>query len=193
MGTLKDMLEIIYYIAFIVLTCLIVNYAKKTYEFQSDKTFQLFCKICILQETIGGYNFRYALEIYNYGNNIAKNIEVIVDNKKITIIDFIKANESCIYPLGDVGQMIGCNRIWPDAGGELEKGAALSVQLIVEGNKYNYKINTDLLHSYRGVGNGTLGDISDKLEDISAAVNKAAEKIDSDMKIISKRIEKSQH
>jgi hypothetical protein len=194
MTTLKDVLEIIYYIAFIVLTCLIVKYARKTYEFQSDKTFQLFCKVCILQETIGGFNFRYALEVYNYGNNIAKNIEVIVDDKKITTIDFIKANESSIYPLGDVWQMAGCNRIWPDAGGELKEGTYLAVQLVVAGNKLNYEINTDLLYSYRGVGNGgTLGDVSNNLEHMTDALNKATKKIDSDMNSISNSIKKLTH
>lgn len=52
MTGIKDSLEITYYIAFIVLTALIVYYAYKTYKFQSEKSCKLLCKMCILKETL---------------------------------------------------------------------------------------------------------------------------------------------
>ena len=61
MGILKDILEIVYYVAFIILTYLIVRYAKKTYILQSNKEFQLLCKVCVMEETLGTYQFRYAV------------------------------------------------------------------------------------------------------------------------------------
>ena len=41
---LKDFFELVYYIAFIILTYLIVKYAIKTYAFQTEKSFKLYCK-----------------------------------------------------------------------------------------------------------------------------------------------------
>lgn len=116
MAVLKDSLEIIYYIAFIVLTALIVYYAYKTYKFQSEKSCELLCKVCILEETLGDFEFRYALEVYNHGNQVAERVKIVINGESITVADFIKPNESFVYPLGNIGQMIGCNRVWPDQG-----------------------------------------------------------------------------
>ena len=205
MNMLKDILEIIYYVAFIILTWLIVWYAKKTYILQSNKGFQLLCKVCIMKETLGAFEFRYALEIYNYGNDVARHIGVMIEDKQITSVDFIKPNESYIYPLGSVGQMISCNRVWPDQGEELTRGTPIKVQLIVKQKTYAFDINTDLLYEYRGVAMGTLRDISkeignagdeikklsDKLDNIAARIDVAAKKNTSSIELISRKIENS--
>ena len=185
MNIAKDILEIVYYVAFIVLTWLIVRYARKTYILQSSKEFQLLCKVCVIKETLGDFEFHYALEIYNYGNDVAKQIGVVVENENVTTIDFIKPNESYIYPLGVVGQMMGCNRVWPNQGQELKRGTSIKVQLVINRKTYDFDVNTDLLFEYRGVATGTLRDISkeignasDKIKDLSEKLDKIATRID---------------
>lgn len=203
LGILKDILEIVYYVAFIILTYLIVRYAKKTYILQSNKEFQLLCKVCVMEETLGTYQFRYALEIYNYGNDVAKNVGVIIEDKHVTNVDFIKPNESYIYPLGAVWQMLSCNRICSNQGEELTRGTPIHIQLTVNQKAYAFNINTDLLYDYRGVTMGTLRDISkeigntgdkikklsDKLDNISTRIDIAAKRNANSIELISKKLE----
>lgn len=163
MTVLKDSLEITYYIAFIFLTALIVYYAYKTYKFQSEKSCKLLCKMSILKETLGGFEFRYALEVYNYGNLVAEKVKIIIKGKCITIADFIKPNESFVYPLGKIRQTMGGNHVLPDQGGALQQGESLIVQLEINEDTHNYEVNTDLLYAYRGVANGTLKDVSNAI------------------------------
>ena len=203
MNIVKDVLEIIYYLAFIILTWLIVRYARKTYILQSNKTFQLLCKTCVMQETLGSYQFQYALEIYNYGNEVAKHIGVVIEDEQVTNIDFIKPNESYIYPLGTVVQMVNCNRVWLNQGQELARGTPIKVQLTVNQKTYSFDMNTDLLYEYRGVTMGTLRDISkeivnagnaikklsDKLDKIATRIDAAAKKNANSIELISKKFE----
>lgn len=178
MNTVKDILEIIYYIAFIILTWLIVRYARKTYILQSNKEFQLLCKVCIMKETLGSYQFQYALEIYNYGNDVAKHVGVVIKNEQVTSIDFIKPNESYIYPLGSVWQMISCNRVLLNQGEELTRGTPIKVQLAVNQKTYSFDMNTDLLYEYRGVAMGTLRDISKEIGNAGEEIKKLSDKLD---------------
>lgn len=203
MDIVKDILEIIYYVAFIILTWLIVRYARKTYMLQSNKGFQLLCKVCVMKETLGAFEFRYALEIYNYGNDVARQIGVVIEDEQVTSIDFIKPNESYIYPLGSVGQMMSCNRVWPDRGEELTRGTPIKVQLTANQKTYIFNMNTDLLYEYRGVAMGTLSDISkeigdagdkikklsDKLDNIATRIDVAAKKNADSIELISKKLE----
>ena len=203
MSTVKDILEIIYYVAFIILTWLIVRYARKTYILQSNKEFQLLCKVCIMKETLGSYQFQYALEIYNYGNDVAKHGGVVIEGERVTSIDFIKPNESYIYPLGSVWQMINCNRVWLNQGEELTHGTPIKIQLTVNQKTYSFDMNTDLLYEYRGVTMGTLRDISkeiantgdaikklsDKLDNIATRIDVAAKKNANSIELISKKLE----
>ena len=161
-----NVLEVVYYISFIILTALIVYYAYKTYQLQSKKSFQLLCKINVLKETFGSFHFRYALEVYNHGNEVAEKIKVIVNGQDITTIDFIKPNESFMFPLGDVTEVISGNCVYPDYERELVQGTPVDVQLICAGTPYNYQVNTDLLYAYHGVGNGTLSEVANAIESI---------------------------
>lgn len=143
---LKDLLEIIYYISFIVLTWLIVKYAIKTYNLQSSKESKLLCKIFVQKENVEKEVFPFYLEIYNFGNIVAKNIDVIVfDNKRITI-DFIKPNESYYYSLGHVFQMVDCNRAYLfDDDIELGQNEIISASLKSQEKASSYNINTTIL------------------------------------------------
>ena len=99
MQCLKDVLEIIYYIAFIILTVLIVKYAKQTYDMQSEKKYKLLCKLFFDRKSVEKSSFSFFLEVYNYGNVVSENIEIFVGEKRITTIDFVKPNESYYFPL----------------------------------------------------------------------------------------------
>ena len=156
-----------------------------------------------MQETLGSYQFQYALEIYNYGNEVAKHIGVVIEDEQVTNIDFIKPNESYIYPLGTVVQMVNCNRVWLNQGQELARGTPIKVQLTVNQKTYSFDMNTDLLYEYRGVTMGTLRDISkeivnagnaikklsDKLDKIATRIDAAAKKNANSIELISKKFE----
>ena len=90
MQCIKDVFEIVYYIAFIILTWLIVKYSVKTYKLQSNKESKLLCKIFIREAKVKNGVFLFYLEIYNFGNIMARNIDVFVLENRIVTVDFIK-------------------------------------------------------------------------------------------------------
>ncbi len=172
MALIKDVLEIVYYISFIVLTALIVYYAYKTYRLQSEETCKLLCKIYILKETLGSFQSRYALEIFNHGNKVAEKVKIVLNGEDITVVDFVKPNESFMFPVGELVQMIESNRVWLDSGEELQQGAVLDVQLVSVDAVHTFQVNTDLLFTYRGTANGTLSEVADAVKEISFSINR---------------------
>ncbi|MEG0049401.1 MAG: hypothetical protein RR865_09565 [Clostridia bacterium] len=89
--------EGIYYLAFILLTGIIVAYTVKAYSFQSKTISQLICK-CVDSSNVHSRG-TISLEIYNFGNTYAKDIKVTVQGKEYNIIPFIKPNESYYIPI----------------------------------------------------------------------------------------------
>lgn len=171
MNCVKDVLEIAYYVAFIVLTWKIVQYSRKTYELEASKKYELLCKLNIMEETTGDYVFGYALEIYNAGNDVAKNIEVQSFGKHITTIDFVKPGSSTYYPLGRIMRMMGANTSPHDNDIKVESGKPLNVVLIVDGNTIDYSLSTDILFATRDNVTGTLKGIEDELSGIKRAID----------------------
>lgn len=169
MSTIKDFLEVIYYIAFIILTILIVKYAKKTYSLEAERRYELLCKVNIQKETLGGCMFDYGIEIYNSGNIAAKDIELLVEEKMITKIDFIQHGDSVLYPIGSIFQTMGGNIAQGDFV-TLEKGKPLKVTLAVRGEKIAYTLCTDLLFDMHGCLTGTLNDVKAELSNIRQAI-----------------------
>ena len=88
----KDYWECLYYLAFIVLTVCIAFFTAKTYLFQTKKSSKLFCK-CTESQT-GGVSGNVFFEIYNHGNDIAKNITIQIEGQLYGSIAFLKPNES---------------------------------------------------------------------------------------------------
>ena len=168
---IKDILEISYYVAFIILTYKIVIYARRTYELEASRQYDLLCQFSIMEETTGDYIFGYALEIYNAGNKVAKNVEVLSGEKHITKIDFVKPGSSAFYPMGNIMRMLGENRVSPDTEIALEKGKPVSIYLVVDGKKLEYNLNTDILFATRDNVTGTLKGIEDKLAGIEKAID----------------------
>ena len=168
---IKDILEIIYYIAFIVLTWLIVKYSIKTYKLQTSKTSNLLCKISLSPGKNDKDFSQYYLEIYNFGNEVAKEIEVMVENTLITTIGFVKPNESFYYPIGTVRQMISCNRVYLlDDEHEIEKDQNITVKLKTKDHTSNYTLNTDILFTSRRDWGSDYERIADAIDDLSRYV-----------------------
>lgn len=84
--------ELLYYITFIILTFGLFFVAIKTYFFQSKKFSELYCK-CVESDMVGHASNVY-LEIFNYGNILAKNISIQILGHNYGQIEFLKPNES---------------------------------------------------------------------------------------------------
>jgi hypothetical protein len=95
----KEQWELIYYVAFVILTFCIFLITVKTYLFQTKRVSEIFCK-CVEKTTENSYESNVFLEIYNHGNDLAKNIKVQVQNKDFGIIPFLKPDESYMLYLG---------------------------------------------------------------------------------------------
>lgn len=170
---IKDILEIIYYIAFIVLTWLIVKYSIKTYKLQSSKESKLLCKIFISEANVENGVFPFYLEIYNFGNIVARDIDVFVLENKIATVDFIKPNESYYFPLGNVYQMIACNRIFLlDDESEIENNANILVELKTKGLTSTFKLNTNILFASRRKVESDSSEIADAIKNVATVIEK---------------------
>lgn len=167
MSNVKDFLEVVYYIAFIVLTILIVKYAKQTYNLEAERQYELLCKVSIQKETVDSYMFNYGMEIYNSGNIAAKNIDVVVEDKKITKIDFIQPGASMLYPLGSVFQTCGGNIAKEEI---IVPEKPLNVTLIVSGKRTDYTLCTDIVFNMRDCSTGTLNDVKDALDRVVSVI-----------------------
>lgn len=97
LGLVTEQWEIIYYVAFIVLTIGLVIFAAKTYFFQTKQTAKLFCK-SIERTAIGGNSNLY-IEVYNYGNIVAQNISVKIQDQDFGTIPFLKPGEDYLIPI----------------------------------------------------------------------------------------------
>ena len=171
MQCIKDIFEIIYYMAFIVLTWLIVKYSIKTYKLQSSKTSKLLCKISVSPGKNDKDFSQYYLDIYNFGNEVAKEIEIWVEENFITTIGFIKPNESYYYPIGTVSQMISCNRVCLlDEEREIEKDQSIAVKLKTKEHTCDFMLNTDILFAARRDWGSDYERIADAIEEVSRTI-----------------------
>lgn len=140
--------EFAYYIAFIILTILIVRYTKKTYELEASRRYELLCKITIPNSNVEHFEFPYSLEIYNEGNKTARNVQIWIDGSKLTTIDFVKPGSFELYPIGTMGCMISGNI---SEGGmvKVTEGQNLNVMLRLDDKDLHYSIKTDILFATR--------------------------------------------
>ena len=170
MGCIKDLAELIYYIAFIILTGMIVYYAKRTYSLEASRNYELLCDLVIHDATSGGHVIGYALEIYNAGNKVARNVKLTIEDKQITTINFIKPNSSYVFPIGKLFQMIGENISIGDNKVTIKQGQPISVSLSVDCLVTAYSVNTDLLFATRNTDTGSMKGIEERLEKIEKAL-----------------------
>jgi len=167
LSTAKDILEIIYYIAFTIFTYKLVEFAGKTYTFDTDKSYKLFCKIYVDESSKHKHGFRFGVEIFNNGNGIAEEVELKLDDKLITTIDFIKPKESFFFPLGTVGQMLGGNYVWLDTEDGQKRPDSYKISLIVNNQETVYRVSTGLLYAYRSEVDSDLKDVATQIKDFN--------------------------
>lgn len=151
--------ELVYYIAFIILTGLLVWYAAKTYFLQSKEQFQILCKMCVISDVPGGAAKGFGLEIYNHGNVVKEDIIINYRGKYYTTIDYIKPNESVVIPLGTIIQMPGGKNYLTCNMEKVMPSDISQISLSVDGVTMQHEVNTDLLYSYHG-GATALSDIA---------------------------------
>ena len=157
--------ELVYYIAFIILTALLAIYAIKTYVLQSEKTYKILCKFSIISTSVGTEAIGYGAEVYNNGNIVAENIEVYYRGQYVTKLDYIKPNESILVPLGNIAQIpSGKNILFPNFGDASAKDEH-TIELNISGSKQVFVASTDILFNYKG-GSDSFDKIADKLESI---------------------------
>ena len=89
--------ELIYYVAFIVLTIGLVIFAAKTYFFQTKQSTKLFCKS--IEKPAASGNSNLYIEVYNYGNSVAQNIGVKIQSVDFGTIPFLKPGEDYLIPV----------------------------------------------------------------------------------------------
>ena len=166
MDCFKYYLEIAYYIAFIILTGLITYYAARTYSLESSRKYELLCDLIIHDTTTAGFYVGYALEVYNAGNKVAKNVSVSVEGNSLTIIDFVKPNSSYVFPVGKLLQTLGGARASEDSMILVEQGKPFTVTLSVDNQDLIYHVNSDLLYATQIINTGSIGGIEDRLRGI---------------------------
>lgn len=171
MQCIKDWFELIYYVAFIVLTGLIVFYARRTYVMESSRDYELLCQLVVNPNVAQDYRFGYSLEVYNAGNMVAKKVAIQIDNKEITTLDFVKPGSSAYYPIGWMGAMEGGNAPLSNSVAIIEKDKPISVSLIADGKTKVYELSTDILFATRGNITGSMKGIEKKLDDIKRVMD----------------------
>lgn len=166
---MRNILEIVYYIAFIILTIPIALYAVKTYRFQTKSESTLFCKLYVPTSELGFVEQLVCLEVYNCGNRMAKDVTINIGAKKLATVDYIKPNESATLPIGEVLRMMGGNRVFIQS---QEIGAeTITVTIGVKEKEIPFEVSTtalklrsEVLHNEPQVVARTLQDINKTLE-----------------------------
>lgn len=168
MELIKDVLEVAYYIAFIYLTWRIVQYSKGSYLAQTEKRHQVLCKVCIMGDKEKNLT-KYGVEVYNLGNEIAKNVTISVGEKISFKCDYIKPNESIVYPVDVILHMPDGNRVFfGDGDEELDINAPFPVKISVDGKQETFNLSTDIL--FASIGGDGLSEISRSIDRVASVI-----------------------
>lgn len=152
----------------------IAFYTAKTYYFQSKRASELFCK-SIEKDANRGTSNLY-IEIYNYGNDIAKDISVNIQETDFCVIPFLKPLESFLIPIGYIIYASG-NRIISSRRIKITSDTDIvNVKISVGRNIKNYEVNIRSQDSFS------------KLSEVDTS---AQDKIAENLKTIAKQQEKT--
>ncbi len=182
----KDQWEIIYYVAFIVLTLLIVWLTAKTYLFQSKKSSQLFCKCNEVMTPKGNSNLY--LEVYNFGNTIAKDIKVNVSDKTLGTIPFLKPSETYSMPIAYF-IIAGEYRILQSDIVKKSDNNTIQVELITDKEANKFSIDISILMSLKGLPE-IPKDSQDKIISEIKSISKSQDKTTAEVKKIADALSK---
>ena len=180
-------LEAFNYIAIILLTFLALVYAIKSYKFQSKESFNIICRLKYLDIGNAGYARTYGLEIYNDGNIVAKDVEIVCEGKRLAFIEFFKPEEIYSIPLGRALQVMS-GAVIPtglEKTVTVEKGKDLLVEVNVaklkrrfsKNIKMKLSVSTDAIFAYQFSNDGSLKDIENSINKLTREVEKIEKKI----------------
>lgn len=179
--------EIIYYVAFVLLTLGIAFFSGKTYFFQAKKVSELFCK-CVDKSTASGNSNLY-IEIYNFGNIVSKNINVRIQGVEFGIIPFLKPTESYVIPFAyfihfNDNKMIQSNMV------EIEKDCKIiNVELNINGDILKYDVDISIQQCSTKLSETDTKSIV-RIADELKGLERAQEKTTTEVKKISEAISK---
>lgn len=170
MEQIKNWAELIYYIAFIILTGMIVYYARRTFTLESTRNYELLCILVIYDPTTVGHVTGVALEIYNAGNKVARNIQVFSHGESITTVNFIKPNSSYFFPIGKMLRTLGGTVPSGDERIPIIEGEKMAIMLSVDGKEYHHEVNTDIAFAFSKTDIGSLAGIENRLDKIESSI-----------------------
>ncbi len=179
--------ELIYYVAFILLTIGIAFFTAKTYFFQSKKTSELFCKSVEKDANKGNSNLY--IEIYNYGNDIAKDISVNIQEIDFGVIPFLKPYESYLIPIAYFVHTSDKKIFFSDRIKFNNNTSVVNVKLSIRENVKKYEVNIEIQGSSSKLPE-TDSMAQDKIVKVLEAIEKQQEKTTAEIKKIGEKIKK---
>ena len=163
----KDQWELIYYVTFIFLTLVITLYAIRTFYNQFRKSSQIYCK-CVMLPLDSRERNMY-LEIYNYGNDIVKNIKIKIEDTYFGNIPFLKPNESYMICFASFRFMLSGDFIINDSKISIDN-KSVRVCIDINGNKKTYDIDISFFMT-------SVSPAETEAEHIANAINKLESKL----------------
>lgn len=158
--------EFAYYIAFILLTILLVWYTGRSYYLAAKKEANLYVRLVIPEAECSKLEQLIFLKIYNCGNIIAEKVTVSYRGNQLCCIDYIKPEEEYSIVFGMVLRTIGCNRPMFQHG-EIKPDDMVSICLSYRGGmSKEVVLDTSCLFVHSDVVGGDLHDISESLKEI---------------------------
>lgn len=172
MGLVKDILEIIYYIAFVILTILIVWFAKKTFDDQTKQVSTLYLKLFVPADQLGYTEQMVCLEVYNHGTRPAKNVSLSIASKGLAVIDFIEPNGTVSLPIGEVLRTQGGNCV-SIQGTEISEDVIVKIEVSESNTGKTYELNTSSLFIRSDVLHNGEESMPKELRNINETLKKA--------------------
>lgn len=183
----KDIMEIIYYFAFILLTLGIAFFTAKTYFFQAEKISKLFCKSVDKEANKGNSNLY--IEVYNYGNDISKDIAVKIQGVDFGVIPFLKPSEAYHIPIAYFIHASDSKITFSDRIKLGNDADIVKVELTVNGKTEIFNVNIAIQKSSSKLSE-TDTQSQDKIIKALEAIGKQQEKTTAEIKKIGDKIKK---
>ena len=138
-GLVTEQWEIIYYVAFIILTIGLFFFAAKTYFFQTKQTVKLFCK-SIERHASSGHSNLY-IEVYNSGNTVAENVKVKIQGVEFGTIPFLKPGEDYLIPIAYFLHVSDTKIVLSDKIELNDDATTVTVELTTEKNTETFNVD----------------------------------------------------
>ena len=187
LGMVTEQWEIIYYVAFILLTLGIAFFTAKSYWFQAKKEYQIYCK-CI-ESKAANYDSNIYLEIYNRGNVVVKDVHIKIQDVNFGMIPFLKPEESFYVPFAYFIHTMGGKILQTFQVKIAEDRTTIAVELNVSGKIIKYEVDIAILRNMTAL-NETDTKNEEKMVDKLDSIFKEQKNISAAIKDVSKAIGK---